>query len=847
MFTLTVSSVRANKSRFVLTALAVLLGVAFMAGTFVLTDTIKQSYDSLSANVYRGTNALVRSGRTTTSSDLSAMTTRGSVGASTLAAVRGTAGVALAEPQQLGVAVVVGKDGRLLDSNKNRAAPIALAWQDSPRLNPMRLVSGHAPVAADDIVIDVKSAKTGKFQAGDQVRVVSAAGAGAYRIAGIATYGGTSSAAGAQVVAFTPATAGQVFGTPDRFSGIQVVAAPGVSQTQLVSNLRAAVHDTDIDIITGTKAAAEDKAASKSSLGFISMFLLTFAVVALVVGSFVIYNTFSVTLAQRTKETAMLRAIGARRRQVLRAIRLEALFTGVVASALGAVAGVGLAQVLRSVMTAFGVELPSGATVVQPRTFIVSILTGVVVTYVAAWLPARRAAKVAPIAALRDAAVDGSSRSRRRMVTGAVITVLGALLLAQGLSGAGIGPVALGVLFVFVGVAVLGPVIAGRFSRIVGAPLPRMRGVAGELARDNAVRNPRRTAATSSALMVSIGLVVFITVFAASAKASISTSVDKAMRTDFIVATQFGMGGLSPSVAQRIDALPETGVVTPLRTFDAKVGGIATPASAVDPARAAEGVTLGLREGDFNQLGLNGVAVRSDVAKHAHLHLGDTVKMFFAERGERPFTVVAIYATNEPLGDYVLSIPAYDANFTAHADTYVVVSRAPGFSKTQTRQAVERVLKDFPTAQLMTRQEFSGSMLHEISKTLNLIYVLLAMAVVIALFGIANTLALSVFERTREIGMLRAIGMSRSQVRSAVRWESVLIALLGTSLGSVIGLSFGYALAQALKDKGFNTFAVPVVQLAGIVVLAALAAVLAASRPASRAAKVNILAAIKTI
>ena len=845
MLTLTISSLRANKSRFVLTATAVFLGVAFMAGTFVLTDTIKHAYDSLSANVYRGTDAVVRSGRTTTSSDLSAMTTRGSVGASTLAAVRSTPGVRLAEAQQLGVAVVVGRDGRLLDSNKNRAAPLALGWQEAARLNPMHLVKGHAPVAADDVVIDVTSAEKGRFGVGDRVHVVSAAGSAEYTIAGIATYGGSSSAAGAQVIAFTPATAGQVFGTPDRFSGIQVVAAPGVSQSELVSNLRATVHDPDIDIISGATAAAQDDAASGSSLGFISMFLLTFAVVALVVGSFVIYNTFSITLAQRARETAMLRAIGARRRQVLRAIRLEALVTGLVASAVGAVAGVGLAQGLRSVLTAFGVELPTGPTTVLPRAFVVSVLTGVVVTYVAAWLPARRAARVAPIAALRDAAIDSSSHSRKRMLTGAVVTVLGALFLGQGLSGAGVGPVALGVLFVFVGVAILGPVIAGRFSRVVGAPLPRLRGVAGELARDNAVRNPRRTAATSSALMVGIGLVVFITVFAASAKASISTSVDKAMRTDFIVATQFGMGGLSPSVARRIDALPETGVVTSLRTFDVKANGVTTSASAVDPARAAQGVTLDLRQGSFDRLGLDGVAVRAGVAEQDHVHLGDRVELFFAETGERAFTVVAIYGTDEPLGDYVVSIPAFDANFTAHADTYVVVSGAAGFSKAQTRRAVERVLKDFPTAQLMTRSEFTGSMLHEISKTLNLIYVLLAMALVIALFGIANTLALSVFERVREIGMLRAIGMSRSQVRSAVRWESVLIALLGTSLGTVVGLAFGYALAHALRDNGFNSFAVPVPLLAVIVTLSAVASVVAASRPASRAAKVDVLAAIK--
>jgi putative ABC transport system permease protein len=416
--------------------------------------------------------------------------------------------------------------------------------------------------------------------------------------------------------------------------------------------------------------------------------------------------------------------------------------------------------------------------------------------------------------------------------------------MAHGLSGAGAGAVGLGAFGVFFGVAMLGPVIARRFARVAGWPLPRMRGMAGTLARENAMRNPRRTAASSSALMIGVGLVVFITVFAASAKASMATSVDKAMRSDWIVTTQFGMGGLSPSVAQRIDALPETGAVTSLRFFDAKVGGSTSSASAVDPARVAQSVELDLRAGRIADLGAHEVAVQADTAKAKNLHVGDTLTMFFPETGDQQLKVVAVYGTKEPLGGYVISMQAFDANIATHVDDDIVVSAAPGVPLPQAHQAIENVLKEFPTAELMTKSEFKGAMASQIDKILNLVYVLLAMALVIALFGIANTLALSVFERTREFGLLRAVGMTRKQVRSTVRWESVLIALLGTTLGTAIGLGFASSLAHALENQGFNTFTVPVQQLAVIVVFAAVAAVAAASLPARRAAKLDVLEAI---
>jgi putative ABC transport system permease protein len=575
-----------------------------------------------------------------------------------------------------------------------------------------------------------------------------------------------------------------------------------------------------------------------------NIFLMTFAVIALVVGSFVIYNTFSITVAQRTKETALFRAIGANRRQVTRAVRIEALLTGIFASAIGVVVGIGTARALRSALSAFGMSLPAANLVVQPRTITMSMITGVAITLAAAFFPARKAAKVAPIQALRDVATDESAHSKRRVIFGAIATVVGALGIGQGLNGAGAVTAGQGALLAFAGIIMLGPVVAKHFTRVVGLPFAYARGAAGTLARENAGRNPRRTAATASALMIGVALVALITVFAASAKTSIKSSVDTGMKSNFVVDTKFGMGGLSPVVAHRIDALPQTASVTSLRFTNANIGGKSENISGIDPNTVSRNLHLDVRSGDITQLFAHGVAVQSDTAKSQHLQLGSEVKMYFPETGRRFFRVVAIYRVSQPLGSYAISTAAFNANVAQAVDNDVLVSDAPGVSMAQARTAIDRVLKDFPNATLRTKQEFKGEIANAIDQTLNLVYVLLAMALVIALFGIANTLALSVFERTREFGLLRAVGMNRSQVRSTVRLESVLIALLGTTMGTAIGVGVAAAILQASSKQQIHQVTVPTHQLAMIVVLAAVAAVGAAALPARRAANLDVLDAI---
>jgi putative ABC transport system permease protein len=840
MWKLTISSIRAQKARFFLTSVAVILGVAFMAGTLVLTDTIKRSYDDLAGGVYDQTAAVVQSSHQV--KDDQGKEVRGAVDAALVDRVAAVPGVESAEAQVLGLALVVGKDGDLLENNPNRPVPIALGWQSDARLNPMDLVTGHAP-GANEIVIDVASAEAGKFSVGDSVKVLDQAGSQQYTLAGIAKYSGHDDAVGAQVVAFAPETAAKVLGDPGRYDAVQVVAAPGVSQTQVAANIRAAIGSSDVEVLTGAQATQQARDANGASMAFLNQFLMMFAVVALVVGSFVIYNTFSITVAQRTRNTALLRAVGASRKQVMRSIVLESVFVGLFASAVGVVAGIATAKGIAAAFSVLGVDLPAGGTVVKPSTIQTAMIIGTVVTVLAAYLPARRAGRVAPIAALRDVGVDRTGASKLRAGFGALLTLSGAALVYSGVSGSETQTVGLGALLGFVGVVVLGPAIARPFTRAIGAPLPKLRGMAGTIARQNATRNPRRTAATASALMIGVGLVVLMTVFAASAKSSVGRSIDSTVHSDWIVETAWGMGGLSRDATARIDALPETGSVSPLRFTSAEVDGSSKDLMAFDPTNQ-RGINLHGIAGDLKGLSPTGVAVWKSTAKEKHLHVGEPLAVTFPETGKQTFTVEAIYDEQGPSNGYAISLAAFDANVADVVDNYLAVNNAPGVSSPDARAAIEKVLVDYPNASVKTQEEFKGLLAGRIDQLLNLVYVLLFMALTIALFGIANTLALSVFDRTREIGLLRAVGMSRKQLRQSIRWESVLIALLGAALGLGIGLGFGWALVESMRTKGVDTLTIPTTQLVWVVVVAALASVVAAVLPARRAARMKPLDAI---
>jgi putative ABC transport system permease protein len=842
----TVKGLLARKLRLVTTSLAVLLGVAFIAGTLVLTDTIGRTFDDLFANVNAGVDAHVRAESEVR--DAFGEPQRGRVDAALVERVAAVEGAAAAEGFVQGYAQLVDQEGAPVGNPGEGAPTYGLSWPEVDALNPLTIAEGRAPAATGEVVIDRASARSTGYGPGDRARVLTRTGAHDVTVVGVARFGQVDSPGGASLVVFPSEDAQAWVAEPGRFDAIQVVAADGVSEEALRDGV-AEVVPAGTEVLTGAEITEEEQSAIREALGFFNAFLLTFALIALFVGSFIIYNTFSILVAQRTREMALLRAIGASRRQVLGSVLVEAAVVGLLASGLGLLAGIGVALGLKALLAAFGIDIPAGGLVVGGRTVVVALVAGLGVTVASAFFPARRAAKVPPLAAMRDVAVDHSSQSGRRVTIGVVVTALGAGLLALGLLGDVGNPAAvvgLGAATVFLGVAVLGPVIARPLSRVIGAPLPRLRGVAGTLARENAMRNPKRTAATAAALMIGVGLVGFITIIASSARASVDDVLDRTFAGDLVVDSgTFGVGGIPSEMAQRIAEVPDVEAVSPLRITGARVEGEDRMVVGVDASAMARIWDLGVEAGTFDDLGAGGVAVSVTEAEERGWSVGDVVTMQFVETGQQELRIDVLY--DSPVaGSYVLDLAAYEAQVADRLDSQVYVDLAADADLEAVRERVEAVTADYPAATLLDQTEFRDQQAAGIDQMLNLIYVMLALAVLIALMGIANTLALSIFERTRELGLLRAVGMTRSQLRSVVRWEAVIIALLGTALGLVIGLFFGWALFTALRDQGFERFSAAPGQLAVVVVLAALAGVVAAILPARRAARLDILRAIAT-
>ncbi|HEX2043909.1 MAG TPA: FtsX-like permease family protein [Acidimicrobiales bacterium] len=849
MFRVTVKGLLAHKVRLAATALAVMLGVAFMAGTLVLTDTISRTFDDLFGDVFRDTDAVVRQQEAFTAPEGEGAQ-RGRVDASLVDTVAAVDGVARAEGTIQGYARLVGKDGEPIGDPEMGAPTFGASWSDSDELNPFTLVEGRAPRADDEVVVDKKSADDGKLRVGDATTVLVRGPPQRVRIVGIVKFGEADSPGGASFVLFTTPAAQRLVAQPGRFDSVSVVAEEGVSQREVVGRI-APVLPAGVEVVTGEQITKENQDEIKEGLSFFSVFMLVFAVVALLVGSFMIFNTFSITVAQRTRENALLRAIGASRRQVLASVLVEAVLVGVLASLIGLAVGVAVAVGLKALLAGFGLDIPAGGVVFAPRTAIVSLVVGVTVTLLAALSPARKAGRIPPVAAMRDVAVGSAGYgSKLRIVVGGGILGLGVLSLFSGLFGGGdnaLAMVGLGVLLVFFGVSVLGRTVALPLSRMIGSPLPRLRGITGALARQNAMRNPKRTATTASALMIGVGLVGFITILAASTRTSINATIDRAFTGDFVIASgTFGTGGLDPALVGRIAALPEVETATGLRVGAAEVDGHVEQIQGVDAATAFEIVDVQPLQGDPADLGPDSIAVFQDVAEAEGLALGDKVPLRFKDTGTKELTVALIYGENQPVGDYLLGLPAYEANFADQFDSLILIDKADGVSAEAARAAIQRVADDFPGADVKDRTGFKEEQTGFVNQMLGLVYALLALAIIIALLGIGNTLALSILERTRELGLLRSVGMTRSQLRSTVRWESVIIALQGTFLGLLIGVFFGWALVEALDSEGIDRLSIPLGQLVTIVVLAGVAGVIAAIAPARRAAKLDVLRAIAT-
>jgi putative ABC transport system permease protein len=846
MFRLAIKNALARKVRLLSTASAVVMGVAFLAGTLVFTDTIQRTFDDLFADIYEDTDTYVRSEVAFDSEFGDSRRPR--IDEDVVATIAAVDGVADAQGHVEGFAQVVGSDGDPVGNPGSGAPTFGMSFQTGPT-SPWVVVDGREP-GSGELVVDRHTADVGDLVVGDTVTVLTTSGAQEFPLVGIVRFGTADSAAGSSASLFDLPTAQALLAQPGQVDAIIVHADEGIGEEVLTERIRAVLPD-GVEALTGSEITEEIQGEVEDALSFFNTFLLVFAGIALVVASFTIFNTFQIVVTQRTREMALMQAIGASSRQVLTSQLFEAAVIGVVASLLGLVAGVFVAGLLEGMLETLGIDIPAGGTVFRQRTAVVSVAVGLGVTIISAVFPSLRASRVPPLAALRDVSVDRSGRSRGRLVQGGAVTVAGLVALVAGLRGSGIELVGLGALLVFVGVFVLSPMIAGPVTRLVGVPVDRLAGVSGAIARENAGRNPKRTARTAGALMVGVALVAGITILAASVKGFIRDTFDEQFTGDYVVATDlFGLGGLSPQLADDLNGLPEVQAAAGIRVGLARVedadGYDDTTYSAVDPETAGQVFDLGMVAGRVEDLTDGGVLVDDDEAADRGLVVGDQVSMTLFDGRSRFLTVQGIYEEQDLAGPFVVSHGLHEQSGADQYDFSVFVLTAPGVDDADARAAIAAVSDDYANAELQSRTEYIDDQAAQIDVFVNLIYGLLGLAVIIALFSIANTMTLSIHERTHELGLLRAVGMTRTQTRAMVRWETLLVALLGILLGLVIGVTFGWVVSASLLEGGVGAVTMPMRSIAVIVVVFLVLVGASAIRPARKAARIDILHAIAT-
>jgi putative ABC transport system permease protein len=830
MVKITLRNLVAHKVRLALTALAVVLGVAFVAGTLVFTDTMGRQFDDLFSRIGKGVAVQVRAKKVIDSVDTADART---VPASMLRTVRGVPGVARADGEVGGFAAVVGRDGKVMGGSG--PPQIGVGWRPDDRDNPMK--AGRGPVRPGEVAIDEQTARKAGLKVGDPVHVLIQGPPQTATVVGIVDSGNLL---GATVTSFDMASAQRLLLRPGEYSDIVITARGGIGETALRDRIARVLPSPEYEAITGSKLRKENESQVAKILSFVRTFLLVFAVISIFVGAFIIFNTFSMLVAQRSRELAMLRALGASRRQVTGAVLGEAIGVGIAGSTIGLAAGAGLAVALRQLFRATGAQI-GGGLVFTAKPVLWAYAVGIVVTVVAAYLPARRAAKVPPVAAMRDDVALPRRSMRMRLVAGALMTAGGAVLTGFGLGGAPLALLGAGAGLVFLGVAMLAPVISRPVVRVLGAAYPRLFHTPGRLARQNALRNPRRTAATASALMIGLALVSAINVMSSSAKASVADQVDKTFAADYVVTPNSpGFGPAEP--AKAVAAAPGVATVTAIYQGRFKIGADQQPfAATARPSELVRAVRMRIVSGSAD-VGADGLLVDEPTAKSAHLAPGSTLTARFADGRSQTVRVTGIYARNELLGHRVLALPALLAHSEHPAGAALVVTATR--ADDATKHAVERALAGYPNLKVQDRSDVKSSAQRSIDQLVVLLTVLLTLSIIIAALGIINTLALSVIERTREIGLLRAVGTSRRQTRRMIRLESVVIAVFGAVLGVSIGVVFGVAIQRAVRDQGLNVLDVPVPTLLAYLALSAVIGVIAAVWPAWRAARLDVLKAI---
>jgi putative ABC transport system permease protein len=834
MWNVTIKGLLAHKLRLALTALAIVLGVTFISGTFVLTDTLHNTFSNLFGNIYAKVDFQVR-GVAQLGSGGNAV--RNELPESLLATVRGVPGVSAAEGQVTGYAQYIGHNGKAIQTGG--APTLGVSFDPYPQLSSLHLIAGGPPTTSTEVVMDAGTAQKYDFSVGQQVRILTAGPTQTFTIVGIADFGTANNLAGATLAAFTLPTAQSIAQETGKLDDINVVTAPGADKSAVQQAIDK-VLPPGVEVVTGQTVVNESTSSVNQALGFFSTALLVFAFISLFVGAFTIFNTFSIIVGQRTRELALLRIVGANRRQIFRSVLGEAALTGLVSSVIGLGLGVLAAVGLEALLSGFGFTLPPGSLVFEPRTAIVGLLVGVGVTVVAALGPARGAVRIPPVAALDDRRSAPTASLRRRFIGGTALALVGVILLAVGLAKPAIALVGIGAVCVFLGAAILAPAIARPVSSVIGRPLARLLGEPGKLGRENSMRSPRRTAQTAAALMVGLALVAAMSVFGASVSRSATSSADQAINADLIV-TPTGSGQLSNSAVSIASAVPGVTANSTVYQGQFEFRSALSQLTAVSTDNLAATVNLRMTSGTSAALAQNELLIDSTTAQNKHLAVGDTVAARFALTGPTTLRIGGIYQANALIGSYLVSSAFFLSHYPAQPPGALLLSTN---GNTAVDNAVTKALDPFPNIQVQTKAQFEQAQVSSVNQILGLVYALLALAVLIALIGIVNTLMLSVFERTREIGLLRAVGMRRRQVRTMIRSEAVILAIFGAIIGIIIGTGLGIALVSSLKNQGISDTVVPWSSLVIFLILAALLGLVAASWPARRAAKLDVLAAI---
>ena len=838
-----------RKLRTALTAIAIVLGVALITGTYVLTDSIKGAFGGIFTSVYRGTDATV-TGKSAFNLSGSGTTTAPPFDQSLLPVVRGLPDVADAVGGVGGNAHLV-LDGKVV--HFGGAPNLGFSVDPArPELNTLTLVDGKWP-GQNQVVIDQATAHKKDLQVGQTIGVQADGPTLRMRISGLVHFGGAASLGGATLSGFNLATAQRLFQRVGKLDQIRAKAKPGVTPGQLAAQIRN-VLPRGTQVKTGQAQAKSDAKDTESFLNFLQDFLLAFGGIALFVGSFVIANSLSITIAQRTRELATLRTLGASRRQVRRSIVIEAFVMGAIASVVGVGAGLGLGVGLFKLFDAVGFTLPNNGLVLHTRTVIVAVIVGVLVTVLASLRPAFRATRVPPIAAVREGSELPPGRFAKYRAGGsALLTVAGFAALVFGLFGHGLSTkqillsMGVGTLLIFLGVALLAARFARPLAWALGSPAARFGGAAGALARDNARRNPQRTASTASALMIGLALVTLVAVIAAGITKSFRGAVNDLWISGYAITAQNNFDPIPIAAGNTAARTPGVQAIANVRGGDAEIFGSVHQATAVNPG-GSQIFNINWLHGGSNaviaSLGANGAFVDDGFAKTHHLTIGSPLSLTAPTGQTVNLRVRGIFKPptgGSPFGPVTISDTTWDSIYDAPQNLYSFV-RMHGGESDANKAALERELRVFPNAKVQTKKQFIDNQISGLNAILNVLYVLLALSVVVSLFGIINTLVLTVFERTRELGMLRAVGMTRRQVRRMIRAESVITALMGGVIGIVLGLVLGGLLAARVD---FIVFTLPWGQVIVFAVAAILVGLLAAIFPARRAGKLNILEALQ--